>query len=209
MGQVIQIDEARIKDHLGEMVRGTVEEALNAMLDAEADQLCGAGRYERTEGRRDTRAGSYERSLDTKAGPVKLKVPKLRRQTGSVQNLLSNPSSVRYTTDGRSFHLQESTGTVVVCIDLGFACAFTSVDAAIFQKEGHGDKAAVALRRAIQNLRTQIDGLNPQDREGQGAASFDPIEMIIDRLGLPAGIREDRHIRHRRDFFMRGERSKS
>ncbi len=27
MGQVIKIDEARIKDHLGEMVRGTVEEA--------------------------------------------------------------------------------------------------------------------------------------------------------------------------------------
>ncbi len=42
MGQVIQIDEARIRDHLGEMVRGTVEETLNAMLDAEADQLCGA-----------------------------------------------------------------------------------------------------------------------------------------------------------------------
>ena len=36
MGQVIQIDEARIRDHLGEMVRGTVEETLNAMLDAEA-----------------------------------------------------------------------------------------------------------------------------------------------------------------------------
>ncbi len=46
MGQVIQIDEARIRDHLGAMVRGTVEETLNAMLDAEADQLCGAGRYE-------------------------------------------------------------------------------------------------------------------------------------------------------------------
>jgi hypothetical protein len=27
MGQVIQIDEARIRDHLGEMVRGTVEES--------------------------------------------------------------------------------------------------------------------------------------------------------------------------------------
>lgn len=67
MGQVIQIDEGRIRDHLGEMVRGTVEEALNAMLDAEADQLCGAGRY--------------ERALHTKAGEVKLKVPKLRRQT--------------------------------------------------------------------------------------------------------------------------------
>jgi putative transposase len=29
------------------MVRGTVEETLNAMLDAEADRLCGAGRYMR------------------------------------------------------------------------------------------------------------------------------------------------------------------
>jgi len=81
MGQVIQIDEARIKGHLGEMVRGTVEETLNALLDAEADRLCGAGRYERSEARRDTRAGSYDRSLHTKAGEVKLKVPKLRQQT--------------------------------------------------------------------------------------------------------------------------------
>ncbi len=67
MGQVMKIDEARIRDHLGEMVRGTVEDALNAMLDAEADSLCGAGKYERTDGRKDTRAGSYERSLDTRA----------------------------------------------------------------------------------------------------------------------------------------------
>src|ERR1700684_4398596 len=81
MGQVIQIDEARIRDHLGEMVRGTVEETLNAMLDAEADQFCGAGRYERSQARQDTRAGSYERSLHTVAGEVTLKVPKLRRQT--------------------------------------------------------------------------------------------------------------------------------
>ena len=81
MGQVIQIDEARIRDHLGEMVRGTVEETLNAMLDAEADQLCGAGRYERSQARQDTRAGSYERTLQTSAGEVSLKVPKLRRQT--------------------------------------------------------------------------------------------------------------------------------
>jgi hypothetical protein len=32
-GQMIQVDEARIRDQLGEMVRGTVEEALNAMPD--------------------------------------------------------------------------------------------------------------------------------------------------------------------------------
>ena len=75
MGQVIQIDEARIRDHLGEMVRGTVEETLNAMLDAEAHRLCGAGRYERNEARQDTRAGSYDRTLQTSAGEVNLKVP--------------------------------------------------------------------------------------------------------------------------------------
>src|SRR5256714_13618021 len=79
MGQVIQIDEARIKDHLGELVRGTVEETLNAMLDAEADRLCGAGRYERSQARQDTRAGSYDRTLQTSAGEVNLKIPKLRR----------------------------------------------------------------------------------------------------------------------------------
>src|SRR6187402_2784295 len=79
MGEVIQIDEARIRDHLGEMVRGTVEETLNALLDAEADRLCGAKRYERTADRVDTRAGHYERKLQTKAGEVELRVPKLRK----------------------------------------------------------------------------------------------------------------------------------
>jgi putative transposase len=60
IGQVIQIHDACIRDRLGEMVRGTVEEKLNAMLDAaEADRLCGAGRYERSEGWQDTRASNW------------------------------------------------------------------------------------------------------------------------------------------------------
>jgi putative transposase len=80
LGKVIQIDENQIQEHLGELVRGTVEETLNKLLDKEADQLCNAARYERTEGRRDTRAGHYSRKLHTKAGEVELKVPKLRQQ---------------------------------------------------------------------------------------------------------------------------------
>ncbi len=47
-------------------------------MEAEADQLCGAGRYERSPDRVDTRAGSYERRLHTKVGEVTLKVPRLR-----------------------------------------------------------------------------------------------------------------------------------
>jgi transposase-like protein len=81
LNNVIRIDDERIKGHLDRIVRGTVEETLNALLDAEADRLCNAQRYERTEARRDTRAGHYERNLETKAGEVTLKVPKLRRQT--------------------------------------------------------------------------------------------------------------------------------
>lgn len=80
-GQVIRIDDERVRDYLRNVVRGSVEETLNAMLEAEAEQLCNAGRYERTEARRDTRAGSYRRKLATQAGEVTLKVPKLRQQT--------------------------------------------------------------------------------------------------------------------------------
>ncbi len=50
------------------------------MLEAEAERLCNAERYERTQARRDTWAGSYERKLQTTAGEVSLKVPKLRRE---------------------------------------------------------------------------------------------------------------------------------
>jgi putative transposase len=81
LSNVVTIDDERIKDHLDRVVRGTVEETLNALLDAEADRLCNAQRYERTEARRDTRAGHYERKLQTKAGEVRLKIPKLRQQT--------------------------------------------------------------------------------------------------------------------------------
>ena len=81
LSKVIRIDESEIRGHLDEMVRGTVEETLNAMLDAEADEMCNAQRYEHSPDRIDTRAGSYKRKLHTKAGEVEVKVPKLRKQT--------------------------------------------------------------------------------------------------------------------------------
>ena len=79
--KLIQVDEGQIKSQISEMVRDSVEETLNAMLDAEAERLVCAKRYERTDSRRDTRAGHYERNLDTNAGRVRLNIPKLRRLT--------------------------------------------------------------------------------------------------------------------------------
>jgi len=77
-GQIIRIEQDELNKHLDKIVKGSVERTLNELLDAEADRLCQAGRYERTEARKDTRAGHYTRRLETKAGTVKLKVPKLR-----------------------------------------------------------------------------------------------------------------------------------
>ena len=97
LGNVIHIDDERIQDHLGRIVRGSVEETLNALLDAEADRLVGADRYERSDGRRDYRSGHYERKLDTKAGRVSLKVPKLRNvpfETAIIERYRRRESSV-------------------------------------------------------------------------------------------------------------------
>lgn len=97
LDKAIQIDEGQIQAHLGEMVRSSVEETLNTMLNAEADRLCNAHRYERTAGRQDTRAGTYERQLHTKAGEVTLKVPKLRKltfETAIIQRYRRRESSV-------------------------------------------------------------------------------------------------------------------
>ena len=42
----LQVDESKLKGHVDEVVRSSVEETLNALLDAEADQICRGQRYE-------------------------------------------------------------------------------------------------------------------------------------------------------------------
>jgi len=79
--EIVQLNEQVIRTELKELVRQSVEEVLNGLLDAEADRLTNAQKYERTEGRQDTRAGHYRRKLLTTAGEVELEVPKLRSLT--------------------------------------------------------------------------------------------------------------------------------
>lgn len=94
---VIKINEAQIQDHLGDMVRSTVEETLNAMLDAEADQLCNAKKYERSGKRTNGRAGHYKRKFHTTSGEVELNMPKLRHakfETAIIERYKRRESSV-------------------------------------------------------------------------------------------------------------------
>ena len=74
---IVSFDEQAVKDELSELVRKTIEETINAMLDEEADQLVGVGPYERTDERAAYRAGHYERGFTTTSRQVALKMLKL------------------------------------------------------------------------------------------------------------------------------------
>ncbi|MEQ9587264.1 MAG: IS256 family transposase [Parvibaculaceae bacterium] len=65
----------------GDLLRELGELVLQRLMDAEAEQRCGAGRHERSEGRVNQRNGYRERTLETRLGTMELRIPKLR--TGS------------------------------------------------------------------------------------------------------------------------------
>ena len=76
--KIVQLNEEVIKGQIKELVRGSVEETLNELLEAKAEKLTQAARYERNEQRQGYRSGHYSRNLTTTSGDVTLKVPKLK-----------------------------------------------------------------------------------------------------------------------------------
>ena len=95
--KIVQLNEEVIKGQLKELVRGSVEETLNELLEAEAEKLTQAARYERNEQRQGYRSGHYNRSLTTTSGDVTLKVPKLKGisfETAIIERYRRRESSV-------------------------------------------------------------------------------------------------------------------
>ena len=76
--KIIQFDDAMFESKLDALVRVKVEQTINAMPDAEADEIANAARYGRKTGRKAFRAGHCERTLAAKAGKLSLKVPELK-----------------------------------------------------------------------------------------------------------------------------------
>ena len=94
---IIQLNEDLIKHDLKDLVRSSVEETLNALLDKEADELVNAEKYERSSDRQGYRSGHYKRNLHTAAGEVELKVPKLKGipfETAIIERYRRRESSV-------------------------------------------------------------------------------------------------------------------
>jgi transposase-like protein len=73
-----QFNEGAIKNELKRLVRNSVEETLNGLLEREAQRLAHASKYERTEKWEACRSGSYAKKLGTTSGEAALRMPKLK-----------------------------------------------------------------------------------------------------------------------------------
>lgn len=71
-----------------------VEAAMNAAMDAEAQEMCGAARGERSGARENSRNGYRPRTLTTASGELGLRIPKLRKGTYFPEGLLGRYTRV-------------------------------------------------------------------------------------------------------------------
>lgn len=95
--KIVQLNEEVIKSEIKELVRGSVEETLNELLEAEAEKLTQAARYERSEARQGYRSGHYDRNLTTTSGDVTLHIPRLKGisfETAIIERYQRRESSV-------------------------------------------------------------------------------------------------------------------
>ena len=95
--KIVQLNEEIIKGQLKELVRGSVEETLNELLEKEAESLTQAARYERSEARQGYRSGHYDRNLTTTSGDVTLHMPRLKGvsfETAIIERYRCRESSV-------------------------------------------------------------------------------------------------------------------
>lgn len=94
---IVTLNEESLRSDLRELVRKTVEDTLNGLLEAEADELVGAGRHGRTAEREAYRAGQYDRGPTTSSGEVTVRMPKLkgaRLATAAIERHRRRESSV-------------------------------------------------------------------------------------------------------------------
>ena len=95
--KIVQLNEEVIKGQIKELVRSSVEETLNELLEAEAEKLTQAARYERNEARQGYRSGHYDRNLTTTSGDVTLHIPRLKGvsfETAIIERYRRRESSV-------------------------------------------------------------------------------------------------------------------
>lgn len=81
-------------DDLREFGREVIQSVVNALMDSQAQEACGAPRGSRSPGRVNSRNGYRERSLSTSLGDLELRVPKLREGTYFPEGILERYTRV-------------------------------------------------------------------------------------------------------------------
>ena len=72
--ETVSFDEPKLQDYLGKLVRKTVQDSLNALLDAQANQIVNAGHYEHSDERQACCSSHYRQNLTTTLGDVTLSI---------------------------------------------------------------------------------------------------------------------------------------
>jgi hypothetical protein len=75
---LLELLEALKAGGVDDRIRLAAQSMYQALIDAEAEGVIGAGFWERTEARTAIRNGSRQRLLSTTAGDLELRIPKLR-----------------------------------------------------------------------------------------------------------------------------------
>lgn len=95
---IVSFSEQAVRDELRELVRKTIEETINAMLDEEADQVVGAAPYEQTDERTAHRTNNAIDRLNRE----------IRRRTRAVDTFPDGKSALmlvaarlKYVADGK------------------------------------------------------------------------------------------------------------
>ena len=97
LGRDEALEAARLWQECGdarEFACRVLGSVMNALMDSEAQQMCGASRNERSDGRENSRNGYRPRSLKTAVGDVELEIPKLRHGTYYPEGMLARWSRV-------------------------------------------------------------------------------------------------------------------
>lgn len=81
-------------DDLREFGREVIQSVVNALMDSQAQEACGAPRGSRSPERVNSRNGYRERSLSTSLGDLELRVPKLREGTYFPEGILERYTRV-------------------------------------------------------------------------------------------------------------------
>ena len=153
---IVQFNEEIIKGQIKKLVRGSVEETLNELLEAEAEKLTQTARYERSEARQGYRSGHYDRNLTTTSGDVTLHVYDLDSWCGKMFPEPSPAAHQKEKTSGVSSRRSPELKSVV----------FQSLDLT----HGHGNLLGESYWELISPWRgdasTLNTGVSPREENG-------------------------------------------